>query len=62
MMASLPVLALARITSLGLALAAFPLLAQEQIPWPPVPPADLALRDNPAQPGASAMILLKKES
>ncbi len=61
-MASLPVLALARLTGLALSLTAVPLLAQEQFVWPPVPPADLTLRDNPAQPGARAMILLKKET
>jgi len=28
--------------------------------WLPVPPADLALKDNPAQPGANAMILYRR--
>jgi hypothetical protein len=28
--------------------------------WLPVPPADLALKDNPAQPGADAMILYRR--
>jgi hypothetical protein len=37
------------------------LFAQEQSTWPPVQPEDVALRENPAQPGSSAMILLKKE-
>ena len=27
--------------------------------WLPIPPADLALKDNPADPGASAMILYR---
>src|SRR5215510_8267959 len=36
------------------------LAAQE--PWPGIPPEDLALKDNPASPGSTAMILLKKES
>ncbi len=28
--------------------------------WPPIPPEDLALKDNPAQPGAPAMILYRE--
>jgi len=28
--------------------------------WLPIPPADLALKDNPAQPGANAMILYRR--
>lgn len=28
--------------------------------WMPIPPADLALKDNPAQPGAHAMILYRE--
>ena len=28
--------------------------------WLPIPPADLALKDNPAQPGAHAMILYRE--
>jgi Domain of Unknown Function with PDB structure (DUF3857) len=28
--------------------------------WLPIPPADLALKDNPAQPGAHAMILYRR--
>ena len=27
--------------------------------WPSIPPADLALKDNPARPGAKAMVLLR---
>src|SRR5271170_2533261 len=27
--------------------------------WLPIPPADLALKDNPAEPGANAMILYR---
>ena len=27
--------------------------------WLPVPPADLAMKDNPAEPGADAMILYR---
>src|SRR5271156_967005 len=30
--------------------------------WLPVPPADLALRDNPASPGAHAMILYRESA
>jgi hypothetical protein len=30
--------------------------------WLPVPPADLALKDNPAQPGAHAMILYRESA
>jgi Domain of Unknown Function with PDB structure (DUF3857)/Transglutaminase-like superfamily len=30
--------------------------------WLPIPPADLALKDNPAQPGAHAMILYRESS
>ncbi len=28
--------------------------------WPPIPPEDLALKDNPAEPGAAAMILYRE--
>jgi Domain of Unknown Function with PDB structure (DUF3857) len=28
--------------------------------WLPIPPADLAMKDNPAQPGANAMILYRR--
>jgi hypothetical protein len=41
-----------------LTVAAAPLAAKEK-EWPPVPPEDLALKDNPAQPGAPAMILIE---
>jgi hypothetical protein len=30
--------------------------------WLPIPPADLALKDNPAQPGAHAMILYRESA
>jgi hypothetical protein len=30
--------------------------------WPPVPPEDLALKDNPADPGADAMILYREST
>src|SRR5271154_7126045 len=30
--------------------------------WLPVPPADLALKDNPSQPGAHAMILYRESA
>jgi Domain of Unknown Function with PDB structure (DUF3857) len=30
--------------------------------WLPIPPADLALKDNPAQPGAHAMILYREST
>ncbi|HYR83911.1 MAG TPA: DUF3857 domain-containing protein [Terriglobia bacterium] len=36
--------------------------AQDENPWLPILPEDLALTDNPAVPGSSAMILLKKET
>jgi hypothetical protein len=29
--------------------------------WPPISPADLAMKENPAQPGAHAMILYREE-
>ena len=46
-----------RLVLLGLLLvaAATPLLAKDE--WLPVSKEDLALKDNPAQPGAAAMIL-----
>ena len=42
-----------------LALLSFSLsaLAQTASDWPAIPPADLALKDNPARPGASAILL-----
>ncbi len=30
--------------------------------WLPIPPADLALKDNPEQPGAHAMILYRESA
>ena len=35
--------------------------AQALKDWPPIPPADLVLADNPVEPGSSAMILLKRD-
>lgn len=43
---------------LGLAL---PLRVPAADEWPPVNPADLALKDNPANPGSDAMILYREE-
>ncbi len=37
------------------------LAAQVLEDWPPIPPADLVLADNPVEPGSSAMILLKRD-
>ena len=42
--------------------AARPLHAQDQSGWPAIPAEDLALKDNAAKAGSSAMILLKKET
>lgn len=44
-----------------LCLAAACAAAQEGADWPPIPPEDLELKDNPASPGSSAMVLLKRE-
>ena len=42
--------------------AARPLHAQDQSGWPAIPAEDLALKDNAAKAGSSAMIWLKKET
>jgi len=39
--------------------ATFP--ARASADWPPIAPEDLSLKDNPAEPGASAMILYREE-
>jgi len=39
--------------------AAVPCLPSASEDWLPIPPADLALKDNPAEPGANAMILYR---
>lgn len=50
---------------LGVFLAAYFLGFASSVPsaddWLPVPPADLALKDNPASPGSRAMILYRQE-
>ncbi len=41
-----------------LTIAALP--SRAAVDWPAIPPEDLALKDNPAQPGAPAMILYRE--
>ena len=45
---------------MGLCCVAIPGVVTAGDDWLPVPPADLALKDNPAQPGADAMILYRR--
>ena len=42
--------------------AVLPCAARSKDNWPPINPADLALKDNPASPGSNAMILYREES
>jgi hypothetical protein len=58
MKALLPVL----VGSLLACASAVPFVSQVKTGWPPITPEDLAMQDNPARPGSSAMILLKKEN
>jgi hypothetical protein len=46
--------------SLLLALLLCPRLLWATVDWLPVPPEDIALKDNPSQPGADAMILYRE--
>ena len=49
------------ITIVAVALLLFiPRLASAQGEWKPIPPEDLALKDNPKSPGANAMILYRE--
>ena len=47
--------------SLVMLLTAVALAAADQVEWQPVSAEDLALKDNPAAPGSSAMILFKED-
>lgn len=48
--------------SLGVASVPTAMATTEIREWLPVPPEDLALRDNPKQPGADAMILYREQA
>jgi len=50
------------ITTVLASAALRPLGAQDPVAWPAIPAEDLALKDNPAKPGSSAMILIKKQT
>jgi hypothetical protein len=50
----------AAVIAFSLLLVANPAPAQEAVPWPPISPEELALKDDPQHPGAHAMILYRE--